>query len=321
MPEVLKAPLVVEFPYTRSVGPVGAPSSPGCASGSSSASAPPTAGCSCRRPSTTPSHRRGRRRPRRGRLRRRRCTPGRGSRRPARTSPSTTRSRGPWSGSTAPTPRCCTPSTPPAPTPSHTGMRVRDPLARRAHRPITRHRVLRARRRRTGRPAAPDGAADERVTGIIAPVRLDYDLRRRRGRSPLTSQGSAEGRIIGERCPSCRKVYVPPRGAVPDLTASPPASEVEVGPRGTVTTFCVVNVPVVGPRHRDPLRLRPDPARRRQHHLASASSRGSPSTRCAWACGSKPCGPSELARPRPRSSTSGPTGEPDADYETYKDYL
>jgi uncharacterized OB-fold protein len=56
----------------------------------------------------------------------------------------------------------------------------------------------------------------------------------------------AEGRIIGQRCPACRKVYVPPRvcpacGVAPDEIT-------QVEDRGTVTTFCVVNVPFAGQR-------------------------------------------------------------------------
>src|SRR4029077_6224256 len=47
------------------------------------------------------------------------------------------------------------------------------------------------------------------------------------------------------RCPVCTKVYLPPRGPCPTcavLLAEP----VELGNGGTVTTFCVVNVPFLG---------------------------------------------------------------------------
>ena len=52
------------------------------------------------------------------------------------------------------------------------------------------------------------------VTGIITPVRLDYLY----AASPEESafyRGLAEGRILGQRCPACHKVYVPPRSACP----------------------------------------------------------------------------------------------------------
>ena len=46
----------------------------------------------------------------------------------------------------------------------------------------------------------------------------------------------------GQRCPSCRKVYVPARGACPRCGVAT-EEEVEVAGKGTVTTFCIVRVP------------------------------------------------------------------------------
>jgi len=57
----------------------------------------------------------------------------------------------------------------------------------------------------------------------------------------------AEGKLIGQRCPACAKVYVPPRGACPTCGV-PTATDVELPDTGTVTTFCVVNVPFQGQR-------------------------------------------------------------------------
>ena len=51
----------------------------------------------------------------------------------------------------------------------------------------------------------------------------------------------------GQRCPACGKVYVPPRAACP-TDGVPTAGEVELPDTGTVTTFCVVNVPFRGQR-------------------------------------------------------------------------
>jgi hypothetical protein len=52
-------------------------------------------------------------------------------------------------------------------------------------------------------------------------------------------------RILGSRCSVTGKVFVPPTVASPESFA--PATElVEVGDRGIVTTFCIVNIPVVG---------------------------------------------------------------------------
>lgn len=61
----------------------------------------------------------------------------------------------------------------------------------------------------------------------------------------------AEGKIIGARCPATDKVYVPPRGASP-THGLPTVDEVEVSDIGTVTTFCIVNVPFPGQQIKPP---------------------------------------------------------------------
>src|SRR5262245_661597 len=76
---------------------------------------------------------------------------------------------------------------------------------------------------------------------IETPIRLEYrvvaghDLSRFLG-------AVAEGRLVGRRCPGCRKVYVPPRGGCPTCALAL-GEEVPVRDTGTVTTFCVVNIP------------------------------------------------------------------------------
>jgi hypothetical protein len=54
-----------------------------------------------------------------------------------------------------------------------------------------------------------------------------------------------EGKLVGQRCPECGKVYIPPRGACP-VDGVPTTDEVELPDRGIVTTFCIVNVPFYG---------------------------------------------------------------------------
>ncbi|MEE1839663.1 Zn-ribbon domain-containing OB-fold protein [Streptomyces sp. NPDC086796] len=92
----------------------------------------------------------------------------------------------------------------------------------------------------TGRPAPHDGAFTDPVTGIVTPARLDYRYTPGRAQSAYLDALSRR-RIVGERCPSCHKVYVPPRGACPTCGVAT-TERVEVGPRGTVTTFCIVNI-------------------------------------------------------------------------------
>ena len=52
-------------------------------------------------------------------------------------------------------------------------------------------------------------------------------------------------KILGSRCAKTGKVFVPPLVASPESLA--PCEElVEIADRGIVTTFCVVNIPVIG---------------------------------------------------------------------------
>ncbi|WP_435611926.1 Zn-ribbon domain-containing OB-fold protein [Streptomyces sp. bgisy159] len=88
--------------------------------------------------------------------------------------------------------------------------------------------------------AGHTGAFHDPVTGIVAPARLDYTYSPGRAQSAYI-HALAEHRTVGERCPACRKVYVPPRGACPTCGVAT-SEQVEVGPRGTVTTFCIVNI-------------------------------------------------------------------------------
>ena len=80
----------------------------------------------------------------------------------------------------------------------------------------------------------------EPVTGIVTPIRLDY--RYTPGTSPSKFlRGMKEGRILGQRCAKCSKVYVPPRGSCP-MCGSAFSEEVEVKDTGTLVTFAIVNV-------------------------------------------------------------------------------
>ncbi|MEU6864404.1 OB-fold domain-containing protein [Streptomyces sp. NPDC046876] len=89
-------------------------------------------------------------------------------------------------------------------------------------------------------PAAHDGVFADPVTGIVAEARLDYTYSPGRAQTAYIN-ALAEHRTVGERCPSCHKVYVPPRGACPTCGVAT-TDRVEVGPAGTVTTFCIVNI-------------------------------------------------------------------------------
>ena len=91
----------------------------------------------------------------------------------------------------------------------------------------------------------PEALRDvEPVRGIRTPARLDYTFTAAEATSRFL-RGIAEKRILGERCPVCGKVYVPPRGSCP-TDGVPTAEQVELPHTGIVTTFCVVNVQFYG---------------------------------------------------------------------------
>ncbi|MFD4243442.1 Zn-ribbon domain-containing OB-fold protein [Streptomyces sp. NPDC058525] len=92
----------------------------------------------------------------------------------------------------------------------------------------------------TGRAAPHDGVFAEPVTGIVAEARLDYTYSPGRAQTAYIN-GLSQRKTVGERCPSCHKVYVPPRGACPTCGVAT-TDQVEVGPAGTVTTYCIVNI-------------------------------------------------------------------------------
>jgi uncharacterized OB-fold protein len=50
-----------------------------------------------------------------------------------------------------------------------------------------------------------------------------------------------DGRILGQKCPSCGRVYLPPKDFCPlDVIPLGPDNDVEVGDRGVVTGFTII---------------------------------------------------------------------------------
>jgi uncharacterized OB-fold protein len=171
-----------------------------------------------------------------------------------------------------------------------------------------------------GDPATPGANGSEPVTGVVTPVSLDYQY----AASPEESaffRGMAEGRILGQRCPACGKVYVPPRGACP-VDGVPTTDEVELPGTGTVTTFCIVNVPFLGQRIVPPYvsaYVLLDGADIAFLHLIQ----GVPADEVRMGMRVE-----AVWKPREEWTTSieniehfRPTGEPDAAYETYQQHL
>jgi uncharacterized protein len=179
----------------------------------------------------------------------------------------------------------------------------------------------------TAEPATPaaEPATDEavppgQVTIMTAPVRLHYE----HTASPEESsflRGLAEGRLLGQRCPACGKVYIPPRGACP-TDGVPTADEVDLPDHGIVTTFCVVNVDFPGQRVTAPYvaaAVLLDGADIPFQHLILGCDPGEVRmgmrVQAVW----KP--PGQWGTTLENIDHFRPAGEPDAPYETYSHHL
>ena len=83
---------------------------------------------------------------------------------------------------------------------------------------------------------------------LVKSVRTPAELRYAYTAGAATTRfltGIAQKKILGERCPKCGKVYIPSRGADPQLGV-PTSEQVELPHVGTLTSFCVVNVSFYG---------------------------------------------------------------------------
>lgn len=164
------------------------------------------------------------------------------------------------------------------------------------------------------------GEEGEPVEMITTPVRLQY-THSASAEESYYLRGLAEGRILGGRADSESKVYVPPRGANP-TDGRPTTEQVELPDHGIVTTYCIVNVPFLGQRIKPPyiaayvlldgadiaflhLILECDPAEVRMGMRVEAK----------W----KPR--EEWGYTLENIEYFRPTGEPDAEYDTYKHHL
>ncbi|HEX5615069.1 MAG TPA: OB-fold domain-containing protein [Acidimicrobiia bacterium] len=174
------------------------------------------------------------------------------------------------------------------------------------------------------KPAPPrtNIPADEEegdVTGLISPMRLEYHLTAGQATSRYL-RGLGEGKIIGGRAENSDEVYAASRGTDPK-TGEPTSVEVEVQDTGVITTFCIVNIPGLSP-------LAPEiPYASAQILLDGANNsffglirgvevddiRMGMRVRAVWA--------DELVADHTAIKWWEPTGEPDAPFEHYKDYL
>ncbi|MET8681023.1 OB-fold domain-containing protein [Streptomyces sp. NPDC004647] len=163
-------------------------------------------------------------------------------------------------------------------------------------------------------PRPHSGGFTDPVTGLVAPARLDYSYSPGRAQTRFLA-ALADHRMLGERCPSCRKVYVPPRGACPTCGVATD-EQVETGPRGTVTTFCIVNIKARNLDIEVPYiyaHIALDGADLALHGRIG----GIPYDQVRMGMRVEPVWSADGRYP----DHYRPTGEPDADYDTYRELL
>ncbi|WHM40186.1 OB-fold nucleic acid binding domain-containing protein [Streptomyces sp. BPTC-684] len=171
-----------------------------------------------------------------------------------------------------------------------------------------------------GQPVPHSGEFADPVTGIVAPARLDYTYSPGRAQTRYI-EALADRRTVGERCPACRKVYVPPRGACPTCGVATD-ERVEVGPAGTVTTYCIVNIKAAHTANLDIevpyvyAHIALDGADLALHGRIG----GIPYDQVRMGLRVEPVW-AESSSGRLHPDHYRPTGEPDADYDTYKELI
>jgi uncharacterized OB-fold protein len=175
-------------------------------------------------------------------------------------------------------------------------------------------------------------SAQEPVAFMQQKVDLDYRI----VTSPVHrrfAEHMESGRIVGQRCPSCGLVYVPPKGFCPLCTVvMTEEHEVEVADRGTVTSFTVITpIQYQGQKEKEPYVLASlllDGAdstigQQRIEGVPHDEVRMGMRVKAVWAT---PDEHTEEGGVRGWGLTSAvehwvPTGEPDAPRETYQEHI
>ena len=158
------------------------------------------------------------------------------------------------------------------------------------------------------------------MTMLDTPIHLEYTFTPGIAQSRFL-RGLAEGRFVGQRCPVCGKVYIPSRGSCP-VDVVPTGEDVTLPDTGIVTTYCVVNVPFAGQAIEIPYiaaQVLLDGANISFMGLIQ----GIPATDVRMGMRVKAVWvePEELGPTLASVRYFTPTGEPDAPYESYEEYL
>ncbi|WP_445163348.1 Zn-ribbon domain-containing OB-fold protein [Mycobacterium sp. Dal123C01] len=173
-----------------------------------------------------------------------------------------------------------------------------------------------------GEDAEPEGSASDQdpVTMIVTPISLTIQHTASHEESAYL-RAIAEGKLLGAKTGENGKVYFPPHGADP-ATGQPTTEFLELPDKGTVTTFAIINIPFQGQRIKPPYvaaYVLLDGADIPFLHLVADIDahevRMGMRVEAIW---------------RPREEWDfgidnieyfRPTGEPDAEYDTYKHHL
>ena len=160
----------------------------------------------------------------------------------------------------------------------------------------------------------------EPVTILDTPIRLDYRYTPGQAQSQFL-RGMEQGKILGQRCPQCKNVYVPARGSCPKCGVAT-NEELELTDTGTVTTFCVVNVPFYGQKLEIPYvsaTILIDGADTGLMHLIQESDANDVHMGMRVQAKWRP--PAERGPTLESIEYFRPSGEPDAPYESYRDHV
>ena len=84
--------------------------------------------------------------------------------------------------------------------------------------------------------------SNEEFPTIEVPVYLKYNFTAGDATSRFL-HSIREGRLVGQRCPSCDNVYLPPRGSCAACGVAT-TEEVEVSDKATVQSFTIVWIPI-----------------------------------------------------------------------------
>jgi uncharacterized OB-fold protein len=157
------------------------------------------------------------------------------------------------------------------------------------------------------------------VKSIITPIRLSYDYSAGTAATKFL-RGLAKGKLLGATCPSCQAVYVPPRGSCPKCAVAT-EGEVELKGTGTIISFSIVRVPSENLSFELPyacISVLLDGAGLPFFHIVQdcelSDVRMGMRVKARWVAAE------ELAPSIGSIECFVPSGEPDADYETYKEH-